>query len=58
MLEYLNFCLLCTLLTLIFTPGREGFKFDILKCLHLVGLNNLQILMMHDKMAVAVNIGA
>ena len=40
------------------TPGRESFKFDILKCLHLVDLNNPRILMTHDKMAVAANIGA
>ena len=39
------------------TPGRESFKFDIFKCLHLVDLNNPRILMMHDKMAVAANTG-
>ena len=41
----------------IFTPERESFKFDIFKCLHLVDLNNPRILMTHDKMAVAANIG-
>ena len=41
----------------IFTPGRESFKFDIFKCLHLVDLNNPRILMTHDKMAVAANTG-
>ena len=40
-----------------FTPGRESFKFDIFKCLHLVYLNNPRILMTHDKMAVAANVG-
>ena len=38
------------------TLGRESFKFDILKCLHSVDLNNRLILMMHDNMAVAANI--
>ena len=40
------------------TPGRESFKFDIFKCLHLVDLNNPRILMTHDKMAVTANTGA
>ena len=40
------------------TNFRESFTFDILKCLHLVDLNKMQILMTHDKMAVATNIGA
>ena len=39
-------------------PGRESFKFDILKCVHLVDLNNPRIVMTYDKMAVAANIGA
>ena len=39
------------------TLGRESFKFDILKCLDLVDLNNPWILMTHGKMAVAANIG-
>ena len=41
-----------------FTPGRESFKFEIFKSLHLVDLKNPRILMTHDKMAVAANIGA
>ena len=39
-------------------PGRDSFKFDILKCLRSVDLNNPRILMTHDKMVVAANIGA